>query len=237
MGILRSLKTFEPPESKFYLVYVLCALYSVGVFEAHAIWRAEMRTPNIIKQLRETQTLSIDDLTPQRLKILLEIEDPTFFEHDGVDFSTPGQGISTLSQSLARRLYFDRYREGFSKIEQTLVTLNVLDWHFTKQDQITAFLNVAYFGSNNGRPVIGFDSAARVYFGKPFFQLNNDEYIGLVGMLAAPNLLHPKKHEAAFTQRVWRIKRVLRGDCSANGLLDTFYKFCGSQYQSAINGY
>jgi len=38
------------------------------------------------------------------------VEDPHSFEHGGVDFSTPGAGITTITQGLVKHLYFDQFK-------------------------------------------------------------------------------------------------------------------------------
>lgn len=61
----------------------------------------------------------------------------------------------------------------------------------TKDDQLTLFLNIAYFGDKNAKPVYGFANAARSYFGKEFAALSDVERTSLVAMLIGPNYFKP----------------------------------------------
>lgn len=63
-------------------------------------------------------------------------------------------------------------------------------------------MNSAYMGSYEGKNVYGFSMASQVYYGKPFKQLNDDEYLSLVAMLIRPNQFNvlgtPKKIESDY---------------------------------------
>ena len=61
---------------------------------------------------------------------------------------------------------------------------------------------------------------------KPFEQLDENEYIGLVGMLIGPNAIAPDR-PAAYADRVDRIRSLLAGQCRPTGVLDASYSACG----------
>src|SRR5690242_1897929 len=109
------------------LGWVLFALLVIFlVYEFFALWRAYQRNPEIVAVARQGD-LKASDLTEDRRAILLAVEDPSFARHHGVDWSTPGQGATTISQALVKRLYFDDFKPGFDKIEQTLIARFMLD--------------------------------------------------------------------------------------------------------------
>ncbi len=167
-------------------------------------------------------------LSPERLAILLKVEDPTFFDNDGTDFETPGAGWTTLTQGLAKRLYFDRFTPGFEKIELILISRFALTPLASKDEILTAILATAYLGERGGKPVIGFGSGAEAWFGKPLADLSDDEFIGLVAMLVGPNGLDPVRHGEALATRVARIKRLLAGACRPAGWRDVALDGCAS---------
>jgi hypothetical protein len=51
-----------------------------------------------------------------RVEQLLLVEDPGFLKHNGVDFDTRGSGLTTLTQSVAKRLGFSSFRPGIRKV-------------------------------------------------------------------------------------------------------------------------
>lgn len=158
--------------------------------------------------------------------ILLKIEDPAFYEHEGLDFKSLGQGMTTLSQALVKRLYFEKFKSGFAKIEQSLIARFVLHKHFSKDEQLRLFLNLGYFGTLEGEEIIGFSQAAKVYYDKPFQSLERKEFIGLVGMLIGPDGVNPKKKPKNFQERFKRVNRLLSGGCKPNGVFDVWYEDC-----------
>jgi len=167
--------------------------------------------------------LKPSDLSMVQRSMLLAVEDPTFTRHHGVDLETPGAGMTTLTQGLVKLLYFpDGFRPGIAKIRQTLIAQYALDAIVSKNDQLLLFLNICYLGNENGQAVYGYVNAARIYFGKEFQDISDDEFLSLVAMHIGPNALKPGT--TANKERVERIKRFLSGQYQPAGLLDTDYK-------------
>ena len=83
--------------------WVLFGLFVLFVlYECFAMWRAYQRTPDVVATARRAE-LKASDLSADRRAILLAVEDPTFDTNSGVDWSTPGQGATTIGQALAKR--------------------------------------------------------------------------------------------------------------------------------------
>lgn len=167
--------------------------------------------------------LSLSDLSPARKASLLAIEDPTFTRHHGVDLYTPGAGMTTLTQGLVKLLYFpDGFRQGLAKIRQTLIAQYALDAKVSKDDQLLLFLNICYLGEENGQAIHGYAKAAKIYFGKEFSAITEDEFLALAAMHIGPNVLRPGT--AANEERVQRIRMYLSGKYQPAGVLDVDYK-------------
>ncbi|MCU7947638.1 MAG: transglycosylase domain-containing protein [Candidatus Thiodiazotropha sp. (ex Cardiolucina cf. quadrata)] len=163
--------------------------------------------------------LQVSSLTERQLDILLKIEDPKFFEHMGIDFSTPGAGITTITQGLVKHIYFDKFKSGIAKIKQSLIARYVLDPLMSKEMQLRRFINTVYLGSK----IRGFEQAANYYFNKKFEQLNEDQYITIVAMIIAPTTFSIEKHPKRNKDRVTRIKQVIKGEYKPKGLCDLYY--------------
>lgn len=208
---------------------VVLAMLSLLIFEAYAVWDASRRTPQILAiWLAKPQALPLSALSAEQKDILLQVEDPAFYTHKGIDLSSPGQGMTTITQGLVKFLYFDGFQPGFAKIEQSLIARFVLDQSLSKDQQLALFINHAYFGSINGREVRGLAGAAEIYSGKPFDQLTRDDYIGLIAMLIGPNEVRPD-NKRIFDERVSRIKALLDGKCQPQGVFDPTYKACATR--------
>ena len=167
-------------------------------------------------------------LTTQRTVILLRVEDVTFLTNKGIDFSTTGAGMTTVSQSLGKRIFFEKFSPGFPKGELIVLTRFALYPKVDKRRTLKAFLATAYYGHRDDRAVIGIGPAARAWFGKPLAQLSDREYLSLIAMGPAPRLLDPERHAAATAERVGRIVRLLAGRCAPTGLRDVKLDGCAS---------
>lgn len=169
-----------------------------------------------------------DELTlpPNRVAILLRVEDPAFSANRGIDLATPGAGMTTLSQGLGKKIFFDDFEPGFRKGELMALTRFALYPKVDKTRTLKAFIANAYFGSHRGRPVIGFADGARTWFGRPLPQLSDREFLELEAMLVAPDRLKPGRGDAERHERVARIERLLVGKCQPTGLRDVMLEGC-----------
>lgn len=206
------------------LLLLVLVLLLAG-YELWAVDRARARTPQVLEEAwAQAGPSLLNQMSVSRIEALLRVEDPSFRTHRGVDFSTPGQGMTTITQGLVKRLYFEHFTPGFAKIEQSLIARFVLDSAITKNEQLELFLGLAYFGAVDGRDVIGFRDAAQTYFGKTVAELDHRQFLALVAMLVAPNDLRPGSPQNA--ERVARIERLLAHRCAATGLRDVWLEAC-----------
>ena len=186
---------------------------------------ARKHTRTVVAQLMQSEALvlEVDDLSDRQLQILLAVEDPAFYEHHGVDLSTPGAGMTTITQGLVKKLYFKQFKPGVAKIKQTLIAAFALDPLVSKDDQLRLFVNICPLGSKDGQAVQGFEDAAQAYYGKAFEDLDEDEYISLVAMLIAPATFNVSQHPDRNAERVARIKQVMSGEYEPKGVFDLYY--------------
>jgi membrane peptidoglycan carboxypeptidase len=204
------------------LLFVIALLSTV--YYVREVQLARRDTPALVAAAwkRYGSAVSPANLSDQRLSVLLAVEDPTFPWHRGVDLTTPGAGMTTITQGLVKLLYFPRgFKQGIAKIRQTLIAEYALDPLVSKEDQIGLFLNGCYMGSEQGKSVYGYANAARAYFGKGLSALADDEFESLVAMHIEPDALKPGT--AANLERVRRIQSYLSGRYTPVDLLDVGY--------------
>jgi len=208
------------------ILLLLAALpLAAMLYEGGALLYARAKTPEILGRVSSRET-RLSTVPARWLRMLLAVEDPGFFRHRGIDFDTPGQGMTTMTQSLAKFLYFGRFTPGIDKPELMLVARFALDPAAGKREQLEIFVNYASFGTRRGRPVIGFAAAAPTFFGRELSQLSDREYLSLVAMLVSPNSLDPLRHREANAERTDRIIAYLSGRCGPRGLRDIYYADC-----------
>ena len=212
---------------RLFIVLIFLVIVVTGYYTVEIV-KARQATPSIVQAAMQSEdiVLSINDLSQRQVDILLAVEDPNFYHHRGWDFGTPGAGMTTITQGLVKIHYFEQFRQGLPKIRQKLIARFALDPLVSKEDQLLLFINEARFGQVDGVAVIGFEEASQVYFGKAFSELSEEEYIGLVAMIAVPNRFSVRYQTEAHDERVRRIHRLLAGECVPNGWGDWLLEGC-----------
>jgi monofunctional biosynthetic peptidoglycan transglycosylase len=205
---------------------VLAITGAVGL-EAKRVDELRQKTPRLVERILERSADSLPELSDEEIDILVAVEDPTFWDNDGIDFRTPGQGWTTLSQALAKRLYYKDYVPGLQKLDVVLFTRFALIPEISKEDILDAFVAAAYLGTKDGRAVVGFASAAEAWFGKPFSELKRREYIELVAMLIGPDEINPRTNTLRLDERADRIERLVAGECAPIVPWDVHLNMCG----------
>lgn len=151
---------------------------------------------------------------PDRLRAaMLAAEDERFFEHSGLDVRAVFralwaniragkvvEGGSTITQQLVKsRLLSPERTLGRKLIEAWLSS--ALEWRYSKEQILEAYLNEVYLGQWGGAGVRGVGAAARAYFGKEVHQVTLAEAALLAGMIRAPNSYSPVTNPARARQR------------------------------------
>ncbi|HUF88548.1 MAG TPA: transglycosylase domain-containing protein [Gemmatimonadota bacterium] len=212
------------------VVGVLTIVVTGVVLLGTLLWMAWLwwRTPGIVRAAEAGIAAPFDptELRAGWISDLLAIEDPAFFSHHGIDLWTPGGGWTTISQGLAKDLYFEEFRPGpMAKLEQSLAAL-VLDARVSKDRQLRLFLGRVYMGEAPGGPVHGFSSAAQTWLGKDILELDRSEFLSLVAMVIGPNEYGVATRPQRNAERRGRIERLLAGACRPTGWGDVTYEAC-----------
>jgi penicillin-binding protein 1A len=153
-------------------------------------------------------TIRVQELSPYIPQALMAIEDRRFYSHFGVDLiglvraaytnyraDRVVQGGSTITQQLAKNflmtqgLYGHNDRSLRRKIQEAIMAI-WLEWHFTKDQIMTIYLNRVYFGAGT----YGVDAAAHKYFKKSARQITVYEAAVIAGLLKAPSRYSPTAH-------------------------------------------
>ena len=169
---------------------------------------------------------------------LLATEDRFFYYHPGInpvrivkaiveDIRTGrlAQGASTLTQQLART-FLERRERTFSRKFRELAVAFVIELRLTKDEILERYINDVSLGAYSGAPIHGMPQAARYFFGKDLAQVTPAEAATLIGMVQAPTLYNPRRHNEASTRR----RNVVLGVMKARGVIDE------AAYVSAVSG-
>ena len=197
--------------------------------------------PQLIEHMlsphQEDRELVRLEQVPMLLKeSLLLVEDRDFYHHRGVSplsvlralwanisAGRTVQGGSTLTQQLAKNMYLTSDQTLLRKINEAMIAL-ILDYRFSKDHLLEAYLNEIFLGQNHATAVHGFGLGSRFYFAKPITELRPDEVALLIGLLKGPSYYDPRRYpERALTRRDLVLRLMFE-----HHLLD------GEQYQQAL---
>jgi len=193
------------------------------------VWIGWSRAPELVaaEMAQADRVVRPSDLPNGYVDMLLAVEDPTFRTHYGFDLTTPGAGMTTITQGIAKFLYFHPFKPGWRKIPQTFYAIG-LDARIPKNEILTLFLTRAGMGTVDGRTVYGFGDAAEAYFGKDLTKLTREQFLSLVAMCVGPNAFNVRTRPEKNRERVGRIERFLAGQCKPRDWMDVLYVDCAS---------
>lgn len=151
------------------------------------------------------QILQYDDIPQPLIDILIAVEDREFYQHWGISLTgiaravvvnlTHGsrrQGGSTLTQQLVKNMYLSSERTYTRKLTEVVMSL-LLEYHYSKEAIITAYINEVYLAQLGSSALHGFAAASQHFFGRPVNELSIDEFALLVGMVKGPSLYNPER--------------------------------------------
>lgn len=154
-----------------------------------------------------------DALGPGRAEAVLKVQDPGYRDHGGVDFTTPGAGLTTLTQSLAKRLAFEHFKPGIGKIRQTGYALG-LEQELDKTQIYALWLDTLEMGNGPDGWMTGFFLASQSIYRKQPADLSDAEFQALVAVLIAPGRYDLRAPSEDLRERVRRIDRLVAGECA-----------------------
>jgi len=112
------------------------------------------------------------------------------------------RGRSTITQQLAKNLYFSDNRSLIRKLEELIVAKR-LEWFLSKDRILELYLNVAEFGPG----IFGVEAAAQHYFGVPAAKLSRYQAASLAATLPHPLTSNPARNPGRMA---WRRDMILR---------------------------
>lgn len=147
-------------------------------------------------------TTRTETASPHLVNAVIATEDKRFYRHFGLDpkgiaramvanvqAGRVVQGGSTLTQQVAKILFFSNTRSLERHIKQVPIVL-AMEAKYSKDDILSIYLNRAYLGAG----AQGFEAAAQRYFGKSARDVTPAEAAMLAGLLKAPSRYAPTRN-------------------------------------------
>ena len=183
------------------LILIVGAFIAGGtVYKAVDMYHEAIEETPISEKVAEIKSIehytAYSQLPETYVNAVIAVEDSRFEYHKGIDIISTGrailgnlqdgelnQGGSTITQQLARNMYFEQDKEISRKIAEMLVALEI-EKEYDKDEIFELYANVIYFGSG----YYNIYDASQGYFGKTPLMLNDYECTMLAGIPQAPSV-------------------------------------------------
>ncbi|WP_019028359.1 penicillin-binding protein 1B [Colwellia piezophila] len=165
--------------------------------------------------------VSLEELPSQLIDTLLLIEDRDFYHHYGVSpmgivralfknirAGRTVQGGSTLTQQLVKNMFLSRERTLTRKVQEALMAL-ILEFRYSKDQILEAYINEVYLGQNYANGVYGFGLGAQFYFGKSLNELSPAQMALLIAQVKGPSYYDPWRHPKRAVERRDLVLRLM----------------------------
>lgn len=157
--------------------------------------------------------ITLQDVNDKLIPILTTIEDRDFYDHFGIKPTSimramianiragrNVQGGSTLTQQLVKNFYLTSERSISRKIKEALMSV-IVEYRYSKNEILEAYLNEIYLGQNGSNGVYGFGLASYFYFGLPVRELDVGQIATLVAIIRGPSYYDPWRHKERTKER------------------------------------
>lgn len=190
------------------LLILIIALISVGtiVYLGHNMYKkaiSEISISNKIEQIQNKENyIKLQDLPDSFKNAVIAVEDHRFRHHAGFDIISTtravitnvkdgelSEGGSTITQQLAKNLYFTQEKQFVRKIAELFVAFDI-ERNYSKDDILELYVNTIYYGSG----YTGIQKASKGYYSKEPKDLTLYEATMLAGLPNAPSAYSPKKN-------------------------------------------
>ena len=174
----------------------------------------------VVAEVRAAENYTrLEQLPDFYLNAVVAVEDKRFYRHDGIDpisicravladvrAGSFVEGGSTITQQLAKNLYFTQEKKLERKIAEVFVAWD-LEELCEKDEILELYVNDIYFGAG----YYCIHDAAQGYFNKLPADLTDAECALLAGLPNAPSVYNPKKNPELAAQRQQQVlKRMVK---------------------------
>ena len=162
---------------------------------------------------RQDNFTSLEEMPETYVQAVVSVEDHRFYDHFGLDLIAIGRAVvndikagryveggSTITQQLAKNLYFSQEKTMSRKAAEVFLALEI-EQKYTKDEILELYVNSIYFG--DGYYSVG--DASEGYFGKPASEMNDYECTLLAGVPNAPSKYAPSKNLALAEKRQQKV--------------------------------
>ncbi len=157
----------------------------------------------------QPQYTSLSQMPEKYLDAVVAVEDHRFWKHHGFDIISIGRAVknnvlagslqeggSTITQQLAKNMYFSLDKTFKRKVAETFMAMKI-EREYTKEEILEIYVNTIYFGDG----YYGIRQASEGYYGKEPAQLDDEQCMMLAGLPNAPSVYSPSVNPDLASER------------------------------------
>ena len=207
------------------LLIILLAILLVGsiiFFNGYKLYKTTLDSKSLTDKISEIKNnnsyVSYDKVPDYYLNAIIAVEDHRFKDHGPIDVISIGRAIvsnvqskelneggSTITQQVAKNLYFITEDNVISrKIAEILVAID-LEKNYSKEDILEFYINTIYFGEG----YYGIKEASNGYYDKDPIDLTLNEATILAGVPNAPSVYAPTVNPDLAKNRQGKVIRSM----------------------------
>lgn len=201
-------------------VIVLIFVSSIG-FLGYRQYKEAVESISITDKVKKIQAspdyVSYENISQDVLEATVAIEDHRFYSHHGIDYIAIARatltnlfqkdivgGGSTITQQLAKNMYFD-YDTSFVHKVSELFVVHDLESMYSKEEILTLYVNIINYGDQH----IGIKQASEGYFGVSPKELTFDQATLLVGIPQSPSNYQLSDHYEQAVKRQYYVQKAM----------------------------
>lgn len=190
----------------FLLVLFVLVVAGYLLYDGYQLYQQALSQTSLnekIESIRQDHSyVSLSDLPQTYRDAVIAIEDHRFYQHHGIDIistlraitvniksNSLEQGGSTITQQLAKNLYFTQKKKFSRKIAELFLSFD-LEKNYSKDEILEIYVNTIFFG----RGGTGIASASQAFFQKDPSDLNDYESTFLAGIPNAPSIYSSERN-------------------------------------------
>ncbi len=203
------------------LLVLGAALCGTVALQGYQMYRDALEGKSLPERVEEVRSdpdyTTADQLPAVYLEAVVAVEDHRFWDHWGIDLIAIGraawhdltswslkEGGSTITQQLAKNLYFSQERSFVRKAAEVFMAFD-LERSYSKEEILELYVNSIYFG--NGYYCVR--EASLGYFGKEPWEMDDYESTLLAGIPNAPSVYALTENPELARQRQRFVERQM----------------------------
>lgn len=195
------------------VILILLFIGTVLVYQGYTMYKEALDKISVKDKVAQIETgenyTQLEELPEFYIDAVITVEDRRFYNHGALDFigiaravwtniksSELKEGGSTITQQVAKNLYFTQEKTALRKIAEIFMAFEI-ERNCDKSTILELYVNTSYFGSG----YYGIKEASKGYYNKEPIDMNKYESSMLAGVPNAPSAYAPNKHPDLAEQR------------------------------------